>query len=119
MQKIKLEHIDNLSRGKKSWANIGSRLTPHHLYKYEQEKYQRALKYKYLEITTKDRINLKNIWDKVCQAQKWENYILIKDAQTGQAEVYKNNSQMFIGDTNMAKKHIKSYLNPTSSSNSL
>lgn len=66
MTKIKLEHINNLRRGKKSGAKIGSRGTPHHLYKYEEPKYERALKYKFLEITTKDRVNLKNLWQKVC-----------------------------------------------------
>lgn len=69
MTKIKLEHIDNLRRGKKSGAKIGSRGTPHHLYKYEEEKYKRALKYKFLEITSKDRVNLKNLWQKVCMAK--------------------------------------------------
>lgn len=66
MTKIKLEHIDNLRRGKKSGAKIGSQGIPHHLYKYEEPKYERALKYKFLEITIKDRVNLRNLWQKVC-----------------------------------------------------
>jgi hypothetical protein len=44
MKPIKQEHIDALSRGRKSGINIGSRAIPHHLYKYEQAEYERALK---------------------------------------------------------------------------
>ena len=45
MTKIKLEHIDNLSKGKKSGGSrIGSRAIPHHLYTYERKKYELALK---------------------------------------------------------------------------
>lgn len=79
MSKIKLEHIDNLRRGKKSGAKIGSRNIPHHLYKYEEEKYRRAMKYKYLEISNKERPNLKNIWTKVCSVQGWHYICLIKN----------------------------------------
>ncbi len=79
MTRIKLEHIDNLRRGKKSWARIGSRAVPHHLYKYEEEKFERAMKYKYLEISDKERPNLKNIWTKVCKVRKWHYICLIKN----------------------------------------
>ena len=58
---------------------IGGRKTPHHLHTYEQEKYDRAMKYKYLEITSKERINLQNLWEKVCMVREWNNYVLIKD----------------------------------------
>ena len=44
MPKIKLEHIDALSKGKKSGIKLGSRAVPHHLYLYEREEYERALK---------------------------------------------------------------------------
>lgn len=88
--KIKLEHIDNLRRGKKSGAKIGSREIPHHLYQYEEVKYTRALKNKYLEITNKERVNLRNLWEKVCIAKEWENYILVKDTQNGTAEILHN-----------------------------
>jgi hypothetical protein len=44
MPKIKLEHIDALSKGKKSGIKLGSRAVPHHLYAYEREEYERALK---------------------------------------------------------------------------
>ena len=44
MPKVKLEHIDGLSKGQKSGIKIGSRAVPHHLYAYEREAYERALK---------------------------------------------------------------------------
>jgi hypothetical protein len=44
MPKIKLEHIDALSKGKKSGIRLGSRAVPHHLYAYEREEYERSLK---------------------------------------------------------------------------
>lgn len=94
MTKIKLEHIDNLRRGKKSGAKIWSRGTPHHLYKYEEEKYKRALKYKFLEITNKDRVNLKNIWQKVCLAKWWKNYVLVKDMERAGAWVTLNDKKV-------------------------
>jgi len=65
-QKIEMEHIDRLSRGKKSGINIGSRAVGHHLFKFEREIYERSLKKKYLEIDARSRGNLVNLWDKVC-----------------------------------------------------
>jgi hypothetical protein len=44
MPKVKIEHIDALSKGKKSGIKLGSRSVPHHLYLYEREEYERALK---------------------------------------------------------------------------
>jgi hypothetical protein len=88
MTHIKLEHIDNLRRGKASGAKIGSRKTPHHLYKYEEEKYKRALKNKYLEITTEERVNLRNLWEKVCIAKNWKEYILIKESLTWRGKIF-------------------------------
>jgi len=41
--KIKIEHIDNLSKWKKSGNNIGSRAIWHHLYAFERWKYERAV----------------------------------------------------------------------------
>ena len=87
MAKIKLEHIDNLRRGKKSWIKLGSRWIPHHLYKYEEQKYNRALKSKFLEVTNKERENLENLWQKVCIVQWWRNYVLKKDTITWNAEI--------------------------------
>lgn len=110
MQKIKLEHIDNLRKWKKSGAKIGSRWVPHHLYKYEEFKYQQALKYKFLEITWKDRVNLKNIWQKVCLAKWWKNYILEKDPETWSAKIFLDTVEIKFGDTKDMKFLIKNYV---------
>lgn len=107
MTKIKLEHIDNLRRGKKSWSKIGSRAVPHHLYKYEEPKYERALKYKYLEITSRDRVNLKNLWQKVCQVKWWENYTLVKNGELWTAQIHLHDSVIESGDMKEMKKKIK------------
>jgi len=76
---IKLEHIDNLTRGKKSGNNIGSRSVGHHLYQHERKEYQQALKRKYLVVSTRSRNNLWNVWEKVCQAKQWPFYVIEKD----------------------------------------
>lgn len=110
MTKIKLEHIDNLRKWKKSWAKNGSRWVPHHLYKYEEEKYKRALKYKYLEITKKDRVNLQNLWQKVCLAKSWENYTLIKDVDSWTAKILLQDRVLEAWDTKTMKQLIKTYV---------
>ena len=110
MTKIKLEHIDKLRKWKKSWAKIGSRGIPHHLYKYEEEKYERSLKYKYLEITTKDRENLKNIWHKVCIAKWWKNYTLIKNNIDWTSEILLNDVVIESWNTKNMKLIIKKYV---------
>jgi hypothetical protein len=106
MTHIKLEHIDNLRRGKKSWAKIGSRWTPHHLYKYEEEKYERALKNKYLEISDKDRINLENLWEKVCIAKGWKHLKLIKSSWDDTAEIFFENKKILSGTRKEMKEKI-------------
>lgn len=110
MIKLKLEHIDNLRRGKKSGSKIGSRGIPHHLYKYEEEKYNRALKNKYLEITHLERVNLRNIWQKVCEAKKWQNYILEKNTETWSAKICLGEEIIHVWHTKDLKKIIQSYV---------
>jgi hypothetical protein len=87
-KKMKLEHIDNLKKGKKSGTKIGSRGVPHHLFKYEEMKYERALKNRFLEITTKDRVNLQNLWEKVCIAKNWKNLRYIQSESQDYAEIF-------------------------------
>lgn len=110
MKKIKLEHIDKLRKWKKSWINIGSRWIPHHLSQHEQETYNRALQYKFLEITIKDRVNLENIWQKVCISQTWRNYVLKKDSSTGNAEILLSDVILYTGETKLMKAKIKSLI---------
>jgi len=107
---IKIEHIDRLSKGQKSWINIWSRAVPHHLYKFEQWKYERALKNKFLEITKKDRINLINIWDKVCLAKGWPNFMLVKDTETGTSEILRDGIPVTSWDTKNLKHLIRTYI---------
>lgn len=91
MTKIKLEHIERLSRGKRSGANIGSRSVGHYLRPYERSIFQRALKKGYLDVTKKDRANLWHVWEKACVAQKWEFLVLIKNLENDSGEIYRNN----------------------------
>ena len=105
--KIKQEHIDKLSQGKKSWARIGGRKTPHHLYQYEKIKYDRAMKNKYLEVTSKERINLLNLWEKVCAVKSWKNYILIKDEESWTAEIFLWAERIEAWETQAIKQYIK------------
>ena len=81
MPKLKLEHIDALSKGKKSGIKIGSRAVPHHLYAYEREEYERALKRGYLVVDSRSRPNLGNLWMLVCRARESECIILMRDGE--------------------------------------
>jgi hypothetical protein len=83
MPKVKIEHIDALSKGKKSGIKLGSRSVPHHLYIYEREEYERALKRWYLIVDASDRVNLENLWMLVCEARKCDCLILHKDHEYG------------------------------------
>lgn len=83
MPKIKLEHIDALSKGKKSWIWIGNRWIPHHLYAHERGEYERALKRGYLILDKSDRANLENLWILVCQTRDVECIILRKNHDRG------------------------------------
>ena len=107
MTKIKLEHIDKLTRWQKSGAKIGSRGIPHHLYLYEKIKYEQALKKWYLEINTQERVNLINIWEKVCEVKKQDCYILQKNMTNGTAEILKNFEIVFSWNLEETKKTIK------------
>jgi len=43
-----------------------------------------------LEINTQERVNLINIWEKVCEVKKQDCYILQKNMTNGTAEILKN-----------------------------
>ena len=108
MTKIKLEHIDNLSRWKKSWARIGSRTIAHHLFAHEQIHYEQALRQKYLEITDKHRVNLANLWYQVCQVQGWKNYILIKHHGRDTADILLDGRIVVSWERKQMKSEIQS-----------
>ncbi len=102
---IKLEHIDNLSKWKKSWSNIGSRSISHRLRNYERIKYELAIKNNYLEIDIKDRLNLINLWEKICFLKKIDNIVLYKNMFD--TKIMKNWEVIFFWDLNSAKSKIK------------
>lgn len=106
---MKIEHIDNLSKWKKSWANIWSRKTSHRLRNYERVKYELALKNKYLEVDNKDRNNLINLWDKVCEAKKYKKLILHKLWEKW--VIKQDNKTIFSWYLKEAKKIIKTLVN--------
>lgn len=107
---ITMDHVERLSRGKRSGANIGSRSVGHHLHKFERDIYQRALKQGYLTIEERQRANLWHIWQKACTAQQLPFLVLIKQTREGTGVVYKGDNVEFSGLLHTAKQHIKSLL---------
>lgn len=110
MKKIKLEHIDNLRRGKKSWSQIWSRGILHHLYKYEELQYEGALKNKYLEVNDKNRVNLTNLWEKVCHAKWWKYLVLLKQTDEDSAIILQDEKEIQSGTKKEMKAYIKNYI---------
>ena len=110
MPKMKQEHIDKLTRGKKSGAKIGSRWVPHHLYQYEQEKLDRAMKYKFLHISNKDRVNLQNIWEKICAARKWDSIIIVTDSSSLISKLFINHQLIEEWPKKILKLKVKNYV---------
>ena len=107
MKKLKLDHVERLSHGKRSGLNIGSRSVGHYLRPHERATYQRALKKGYLDITEKDRVNLWHIWEKACLAMNQSFLVLIKDTDTGVGVIYKDNIVISEGVLAEAKHKIK------------
>lgn len=102
---MKLEHIDALSKGKKSGIRLGSRSVPHHLYIYEREEYERALKRWYLIVDQTDRVNLENLWMLVCESRGSEYLILRKSWEKW--VVTSGATQIFDGFLADAKEYMK------------
>lgn len=105
MPQVKIEHIDALSKGKKSGIKLGSRAVPHHLYQYERDEYERALVRGYLTINSRSRPNLENLWLLVCESQKIPHFVLKKEGERG--EVILKGDVVFSGTLADAKKYIK------------
>lgn len=105
MKKITLDHVERLSRGKRSGGNHGSRSVGHYLRPFERDHYQRALKKGYLEVADKGRANLWHIWHKACAAQAWSFLVLIKEKDT--ASIYKDEELIGSFEIEKAKTHIK------------
>lgn len=111
MKKIKLDHVERLSRGKRSGAQIGSRAVGHHLKPHERADYERALKKGYLDITDKDRANLWHIWEKACKAKDCAFLVLVKEPANGIASIYNNTTPVGRYPINLAKQEIKKMVN--------
>jgi len=107
MKRIKLDHVERLSRGKRSGLNIGSRSVGHYLRPHERTTYERALKKGYLDITEKDRVNLWHIWEKACLAMNQSFLVLIKDNDKGSGVIYKDNNIVCESELRDAKNKIK------------
>ncbi len=111
MKRIQLEHVDRLTRGKRSGMNIGSRAVGHHLRPHERATYQRALKKGYLDITQRDRDNLWHIWEKACLAQSIDFLVLIKETDKNIGTIFNNDKRIFEGNLSDAKHHIQQLAN--------
>lgn len=111
MKKIKLDHVERLSRGKRSGINVGSRSVGHHLRPFERAHYARALTKGYLEITEKDRVNLWHIWQKACIAQDWIFLLLIKDMCKAVGTIYQGDSALDPMPLAESKRLIKELAN--------
>lgn len=107
MKRLQLEHVERLSRGKRSGLNIGSRSVGHYLRPHERAAYKRALTKGYLDITEKDRVNLWHIWEKACMATQQEFLVLIKQPNTGTASIYRENELVAKSEIEAAKKNIR------------
>ena len=86
---MKEKHIEKLTRGKKSGANIGSRNVPHRLRPYEHDQFTRAIRQRFLRVPFDSRQNVVNIWRKYCEAKAWPCVILYQH-QSGRAELESN-----------------------------
>lgn len=107
MTTINMDHVERLSRGKKSGAKIGSRAVGHYLKPHERDTFNRALAKGYLVIHEKDRANLWHIWEKACLAKGIPFLILIKDTQNALGTVYQNDNIAYLGSLEEAKKIIQ------------
>lgn len=105
--RFKMDHVERLTRGKRSGKNIGSRAVGHHLREFERDIYERALNDGFLVIDERSRENLWNVWQKVGQAGNCPAYILLKDTKSSSGEIYKGDECIFSGELSVAKKEIR------------
>lgn len=90
---MKEKHVEKLTRGKKSGAKIGSRNVPHRLTKYEQIKFNKAIKNRYMTLSFDSRPNLKNIWMKYSEVKGWP-CIIISRLQDGTAKLLHDGAKL-------------------------
>ena len=108
---FKMDHVERLTKGKRSGKNIGSRGVGHHLRAFEREIYERALDDGFLVIDERSRENLWNVWQKVGQARGCPAYILLKNTNAAIGEIYNGEELIFTGELSKAKKEIRRLVN--------
>eukprot|EP00466_Bigelowiella_natans_P009408 jgi/Bigna1/147320/aug1.140_g22028 len=64
-----LDDVDALSHGKPTKSKVGSRATPHHLYRHEHTVFLTAKRKEYCVVQCKSRVNVANIWYLWCLAK--------------------------------------------------
>jgi len=108
---FKMDHVERLTKGKRSGKNIGSRAVGHHLRAFERSIYERALNDGFLIIDERSRENLWNVWQKVGEAKDMPAYILLKDTKAGTGEIFKGEECVFSGELALAKKEVRRLVN--------
>jgi hypothetical protein len=103
---MKEKHVENLTKGKKSGANIGSRGVPHRLNQHEQKQFNIAIKRRYMTLAFDSRPNLRNIWLKYAEVKQWPSLIVIRQ-QDGTANVEHNGSKLSFETYGEAKRYAK------------
>ena len=98
MPHFKEKHVERLLKGKRSGKNIGSRNMPHHLLPYEKKKFELAIKKRVLIVDSRDRVNLRNVWEKYCQSKNWPHVLIVH---------YKGEGQLFVDDDNIINGELK------------
>jgi len=104
---MKEKHVEKLTKGKKSGANIGSRKIPHRLNQHEQKKFNIAIQRRFLTTSFDSRPNLRNIWLKYTEAKDW-SCIIVQRLQDGSAKVEHNQSFLTFEDYKAATYYAKS-----------
>jgi len=61
-------------------------------------------------VTSKDRVNLQNLWQKVCVAKSWNHYVLVKDTSSGTGTILLDDIEIESGNLKEMKQKIKSLI---------
>ena len=108
MPRFKEKHVERLLKGKRSWKNIGSKSMPHHLLPHERKKFDIAIKKRFLVVDSRERINVRNNWDKYCESKKWLHIVITH--YIGKGTLYVDNDDITHGDLKGLKLLAKSIL---------
>lgn len=103
---MKEKHVENLTKGKKSGANIGSRGVPHRLNQHEQKQFDIAIKRGYMTMGFDSRPNLRNIWLKYAEVKDWP-VLIVNRLQDGTATVEHDGTKLKFETYNKASKYAK------------